>query len=327
MMVLLIPCVKFTNNSVSNPHEKAVVTGGMHTAASTRWGGTQEIVDEAGNMCCPDCGHWRINSPPSCPLVRRLGWSHETTVSQSLSLLRQMGKIREGEVINRLQRVRLQKARVIRGGGTAILSGHTKEPSGHTQVNTHNQCEWLRRWRFLLQQLRTLLRTADTWSKCCCVRMQTCAGRVSRLLLSFRGSHLLHVYRLFLYWMTPDNAVVFQSRKENRPQKMPARPLEAKMVLVEQNSRLTLGSPCNNVKKSFVRWDSYCVVCGPPEETAWPARALKKKGVKKVQPVWLQVEQQREPVWLLPTFVNSFWLNSFLNSFQNSLGHSLFSML
>ena len=101
---------------------------------------------------------------------------------------------------------------------------------------------------------------------------------------------------------------------------MPARPLEAKMVLVEQNSRLTLGSPCNNVKKSFVRWDSYCVVCGPPEETAWPARALKKKGVKKVQPVWLQVEQQREPVWLLPTFVNSFWLNSFLNSFQNSFG-------
>ena len=139
--------------------------------------------------------------------------------------------------------------------------------------------------------------------------MQTCAGRVSRLLLSFRGSHLLHVYRLFLNWMTPDNAVVFQSSKENRPQKMPARPREAKMVLVEQNSRLTLGSPCNNVKKSFVRWDCYCVVCGPPEETAWPARALKKKGVKKVQ-----------PVWLLPTFVDSFWLNSFLNSFQNSFG-------
>lgn len=74
----------------------------------------------------------------------------------------------------------------------------------------------------------------------------------------------------------------------------------------------------NNVKKSFVRWASHCVVCGPPVETERPARALKKKDVKKVQPVWLQVEQKREPVWLLLTFVNSFWLNSFLNSFPNS---------
>ena len=79
-----------------------------------------------------------------------------------------------------------------------------------------------------------------------------------------------------------------------------------------------LGSPSNNVKKSFVRWASHCVVCGPPVETERPARALKKKDVKKVQPVWLQVEQKREPVWLLLTFVNSFWLNSFLNSFPNS---------
>ena len=242
---------------------------------------------------------------------------------QSLNLcplLRQMGKIREAEVINRMQRVRLQHARVIRGGGTAILSGHTKEPSGHTQVNTRSPWEWQWRWRLRLQRLRTLLRTADTWRKCCCVRMQTCAGRVSRILLSIRVSHLLHVYRLFLHWMTPENAVVFQSSKENRPQKMPARPLEAKIVLVEQNSRLTLGSPSNNVKKSFVRWASYCGVCGPPVKTERPARALKKKGVKKAQPVWLQGEQKREPVWLwlLPTFVNSFWLNSFLNTFPNS---------
>ena len=43
MMVLLIPCVK-VYKQLSNPHEKAVVTGGMHTAASTRWGGTQEIA-------------------------------------------------------------------------------------------------------------------------------------------------------------------------------------------------------------------------------------------------------------------------------------------
>ena len=169
-----------------------------------------------------------------------------------------------------------------------------------------------------LQRLRTLLRTADTWSKCCCVQMQTGAGRVSRISRSIRVSHLLHVYRLFLHWMTPENAVVFQSGKENRPQKMLARPLEAKIVFVEQNSRLTLGSPSNNVKKSFVRWASHCVVCGPPVETERPARALKKKDVKKVQPVWLQVEQKREPVWLLLTFVNLFWLNSFLNSFPNS---------
>ena len=200
----LIDTLRKVYKQLSNPHEKAVVTGGMHTAASTRWGGTQEIVDEAGNMCCPDCGqaqhptlehvlwncdryaHLRVNSPPSCPLVRRLGWSHETTVSQSLSLLRQMGKIREAEVINRMQRVRLQHARVIRGGGTAILSGHTKEPSGHTQVNTRSQCEWQWRWRLRLQRLRTLLRTADTWSKCCCVQMQTGAGRVSRIFLPIR---------------------------------------------------------------------------------------------------------------------------------------------
>ena len=128
----LIDTLRKVYKQLSNPHEKAVVTGGMHTAASTRWGGTQEIVDEAGNMCCPDGGqaqhptlehvlwncdryaHLRVHSPPSCPLVRRLGWSHETTVSQSLSLLRQMGKIREAEVINRMQRVRLQHARVIR---------------------------------------------------------------------------------------------------------------------------------------------------------------------------------------------------------------------
>ena len=295
----LIDTLRKVYKQLSNPHEKAVVTGGMHTAASTRWGGTQEIVDEAGNMCCPDCGqaqhptlehvlwncdryaHLRVNSPPSCPLVRRLGWSHETTVSQSLSLLRQMGKIREAEVINRMQRVRLQHARVIRGGGTAILSGHTKEPSGHTQVNTRSQCEWQWRWRLRLQRLRTLLRTADTWSKCCCVQMQTGAGRVSRIFLSIRVSHLLHVYRLFLHWMTPENAVAFQSSKENRPQKMPARPLEAKIVFVEQSSRLTLGSPSNNVKKSFVRWASHCVVCDPPVETERPARALKKKDVKK----------------------------------------------
>ena len=174
---------------------------------------------------------------------------------------------------------------------------------------------WKMAWVQLKSYLSNVLRTADTWSKCCCVQMQTGAGRVSRISLSIRVSHLLHVYRLFLHWMTPENAVVFQSSKENRPQKMPARPLEAKIVFVEQNSRLTLGSPSNNVKKSFVRWASHCVVCGPPVETERPARALKKKDVKKVQPVWLQVEQKREPVWLLLTFVNSFWLNSFLNSF------------
>ena len=127
----------------------------------------------------------------------------------------------------------------------------------------------------------------------------------------------MHVYRLFHFWMTHDHAVGFQSRKENRPQKMPVGPLEAKMVMVEQNSRLALGSPCNTENKSFVRWDSRCVVCGSPVETEWPTRALKKKDVKKVQPVWLQVEQNGEPVWLLPTFVNSFWLYSFLNLFQN----------
>ena len=121
----------------------------------------------------------------------------------------------------------------------------------------------------------------------------------------------------FIGWLLK-MLLFFQSSKENRPQKMPARPLEAKIVFVEQNSRLTLGSPSNNVKKSFVRWASHCVVCGPPVETERPARALKKKDVKKVQPVWLQVEQKREPVWLLLTFVNSFWLNSLLNSFPNS---------
>ena len=53
----LVDTLRKAYKQLSNPHEKAVVTSGMHTAASTRWGGTQEIVDDAGNMCCcPNCG-------------------------------------------------------------------------------------------------------------------------------------------------------------------------------------------------------------------------------------------------------------------------------
>ena len=115
-------------------------------------------------MCCPDCGqaqhptlehvlwycnsyaHLRTVAPPSCPLARRLGWSHETSISQSLSLLRHMGKIREAEVINRMRRVRLQQARVIRGGGRAVSHVSTKELPCHTQVNEIDECSWLWSW-------------------------------------------------------------------------------------------------------------------------------------------------------------------------------------
>ena len=102
---------------LTNPHDRAVFTGGMHTGASTRWGGIQELLDDQGNMCCPDCGcaehpsldHvlWRCpfyerfrNHPsPSCPLARRLGSNSNVTVSEPLDLISQMGKIRAAEVV------------------------------------------------------------------------------------------------------------------------------------------------------------------------------------------------------------------------------------
>ena len=42
-------------DELNNSHEKAVFTGGMRAAGSTRWGGTAERHDDQGNMCCPDC--------------------------------------------------------------------------------------------------------------------------------------------------------------------------------------------------------------------------------------------------------------------------------
>ena len=114
---------------LTNPHDRAVFTGGMHTGASTRWGGIQELLDDQGNMCCPDCGcaehpsldHvlWRCpfyerfrNHPsPSCPLARRLGSNSNVTVSEPLDLISQMGKIRAAEVVL-WHRVRLQLAEV-----------------------------------------------------------------------------------------------------------------------------------------------------------------------------------------------------------------------
>ena len=78
---------------------------------------------------------------------------------------------------------------------------------------------------------------------------------------------------------------------------------------------LTLGSACNSLIKSLVSWASYCVAFGPQVENNWPTRARMEKLNKKIQPVWLEVEYKVEPVWLLPTSMNSFDLNSFENSF------------
>ena len=50
-------------------------------------------------------------------------------------------------------------------------------------------------------------------------------------------------------------------------------------------------------------------------ETERLARALKKKDVKKVQPVWLQVEQKREPVWTVE-FVSEFVSMEVLHNFD-----------
>lgn len=82
------------------------------------WAGAQELLDDQGNMCCPDCGcaehpsldHvlWRCpfyakfrNHPsPSCPLARRLGSNSNVTVSEPLDLISQMGKTRAAEVVH-----------------------------------------------------------------------------------------------------------------------------------------------------------------------------------------------------------------------------------
>ena len=328
----LVDSLRKVYKQLNTPHEKAVITGGMHTAASTRWGGTQEIVDEEGNMCCPDCGqaqhptlehvfwycnsydHLRTVAPPSCPLARRLGWSHDTSVSQSLSLLRQMGKIREAEVINRMRRVRLQQARVIRGGGRAVSHVSTKELPCHTQVNETDECSWPWHWRSLLRKLLALLRSALERSCGSWARMLPCPDTVYSFLIAICGSHLLHVFRRVLSWFCC-KAVASQFSEENRPQKMPARPSEAKIKMVNLGPCLTLGSACNSLIKSLVSWASYCVVFGPQVENNWPTRARMEKLNKKIQPVWLEVEYKVEPVWLLPTSMNSFDLNSFENSF------------
>ena len=130
----LVDKIRKTYKQLNNPHEKAVFTGGMHTAGSTRWGGTAEKHDDQGNMCCPDCETnqypslchvlWhcpfyerhRTIAKPVCPLACRLGWSHSTPATLSLRLVTQMGSIREAEVSRRMQRVRLLTAQDLRGG-------------------------------------------------------------------------------------------------------------------------------------------------------------------------------------------------------------------
>ena len=130
----LVDKIRKTYRQLNNPHEKAVFTGGMHTAGSTRWGGTAEKHDDQGNMCCPDCETnqypslchvlWhcpfyerhRTIAKPVCPLACRLGWSHSTPATLSLRLVTQMGSIREAEVSRRMQRVRLLTAQDLRGG-------------------------------------------------------------------------------------------------------------------------------------------------------------------------------------------------------------------
>ena len=225
-----------------------------------------------------------------------------------------MGKIREAEVINRMRRVRLQQARVIRGGGRAVSHVSTKELPCHTQVNETDECSWPWHWRSLLRKLLALLRSALERSCGSWARMPPCPDTVYSFLLAICGSHLLHVFRRVLSWFCC-KAVASQFSEENRPQKMPARPLEAKIKMVNLGPCLTLGSACNSLIKSLVSWASYCVAFGPQVENNWPTRARMEKLNKKIQPVWLEVEYKVEPVWLLPTSMNSFDLNSFENSF------------
>ena len=112
----LVDKIRKIYKQLNNSHEKFVFTGGMHTAGSTRWGGTAERHDDQGNMCCPGCetdqypslSHvlWhcpfydrhRTIAKPVCPLTCRLGWSHSTPATMSLRLVAQMGSTREAEV-------------------------------------------------------------------------------------------------------------------------------------------------------------------------------------------------------------------------------------
>ena len=306
----LIDTLRKVYKQLSNPHEKAVVTGGMHTAASTRWGGTQEIVDEAGNMCCPDCGqaqhptlehvlwncdryaHLRVNSPPSCPLVRRLVGAMKL---QSLNLCPYSDKWGRFE--------KLKSSIECKGSDFSMPAWF--------EVVAQPSCLVILRSRLVI--LRSIPAVSASGSgagacacsgcgrccglptpgsKCCCVQMQTGAGRVSRISLSILLSHLLHVYRLFLHWMTPENAVVFQSSKENRPRRCRQDPLRLKLFSWNKTLVSHLVALATMWRRAL--WDGpVTVLLWSPGGTERPARALKKKDVKKVQPVWLQVEQKR----------------------------------
>lgn len=149
----------------------------MHTAGSTRWGGTAERHDDHGNMCCPDCetdqypslSHvlWRCPfydrhrtiAKPVCPLFCRLGWSHSTPATMSLRLMAQMGSIREAEVSRRMQRVRLlQDLR----GGARTMSHCTNQDHGNIR-----EAEAQKRWtRVRLMQARNLRGGTRCFSPC-----------------------------------------------------------------------------------------------------------------------------------------------------------------
>ena len=132
----LVDRLRSTFKACNDVRAHAVMMGGMHTAASTRWAGNDEEITEAGALVCPDCAQafhptvehvlWhfpsydslRRLSAPACPLVRRLGWGPNVTIKDSLALLAQMGQTRAAEAANRMSRARAQNTiRSLRGGG------------------------------------------------------------------------------------------------------------------------------------------------------------------------------------------------------------------
>ena len=173
----LVDKIRKIYKQLNNSHEKAVFTGGMHTAGSTRWGGTAERHDDQGNMCCPDCetdqypslSHvlWhcpcydrhRAIAKPVCPLTCRLGWSHSTPATMSLRLVAQMGSIREAEVSRRMQRVRLLQD--VRGGARTMSHCTNQDHGNIREAEAQNRLTRIR-----LRQARKFRGGARCFSPC-----------------------------------------------------------------------------------------------------------------------------------------------------------------